>query len=297
MLVNAASLRTLGIGFSATFQGGLAGVSPTWQRVAMKVPSTTTSNEYGWLGQFPRVREWIGDRVIRSLDVSGYTIRNRKFELTVAVKADDIKDDNIGIYAPMMSEMGRAVASFPDELVWPLMAAGFVTPCYDGQYFFDTDHPVLDAAGNTTSVSNFGGGSGAPWFLLDLSRAVKPMVFQDREPFTPTFMDAPTDEVVFMRDEYRYGSSGRCNAGYGLWQLAYASKQPLTSANYAAARAAMTGQKGDYGRPLGIRSQVLLVPPTLEEAGRQVLLAQQQANGATNVWQNSAELMVEPWLG
>lgn len=53
--------------------------------------------------------------------------------------------------------------------------------------------------------------------------------------------DNPPDENVFYKREYIYGSDGRCNVGFGLWQLAYASKQPLTAENYEAARAAMMG--------------------------------------------------------
>jgi micrococcal nuclease len=32
-----------------------------------------------------------------------------------------------------------------------------------------------------------------------------------------------------MSEEYRYGVRARCNAGFGLWQLAYASKAELNA--------------------------------------------------------------------
>ena len=107
MLRNAANLTTLGIGFNAAFQGGLTQAEPQYSRIATTVPSTTGENEYGWLGQIPNVREWIGDRVVHGLEASDYTIKNKKFELTIAVSADSIDDDNIGIYGPMFTEMGR----------------------------------------------------------------------------------------------------------------------------------------------------------------------------------------------
>ena len=302
MLVNAANLRTLGIGFSAAFQGGLtSGVMPTWSKIAMKVPSTTGVNEYGWLGKLSRMREWLGDRVINSLSVDGYRIRNRKFENTVGVSRTDVERDNIGIYSPVFEELGASARTFPDELVWPLLQAGMVTPCYDGQYFFDIDHPVLDRSGATYSVANLIPGGGPTWYLFDMTRAVKPIIYQEEKPFRMVSMDAPTDEVVFSRDEFRYGVDGRCNAGYGLWQYAFASQQPLTVDNYAAARTTMQAQLGDYGRPLGVRAGLLVVPPTLEAAARKVLNAEivAYAGGVaaeTNVWRNSAELHVEPWL-
>ncbi len=296
MLINQTSLRTLYTGFSTAFQGGLGMITPQFPRVAMTVPSTTSQNEYGWLGQFPKIREWLGDRVIHNLNAYTYAIKNKPWEMTVQVNRDDIEDDNVGIYTPMFTEMGRATAAFPEELLWPLLNAGFTGLCYDGQYFFDTDHPVLDASGTAQSVSNTGGGSGTAWFLLDTSRMMKPLIYQTRRPFEMVRMDAMTDEVVFQRKEYRYGVDGRANAGYGFWQLAYGSKQTLDATSYAAARAAMLGMKGDYGRPLGIMPNLLVVPPSLESAGRSVLEAERNANGATNIWRGTAELMVVSWL-
>jgi phage major head subunit gpT-like protein len=298
VILNSANLRTLYISFSTAYSTGFGSVTPTWKRVAMEVPSSSRSNEYGWLGQFPRIREWIGDRVINSLALHDYRIKNKSWELTIGVKKDDIEDDEVGIYAPMFNEIGRATASFPDELVWPMLPLGFNTPCYDGQFFFDTDHPVLGPDGAVTSVSNFGGGSGTAWYLLDLSRAVKPIVFQNRRSFEFRRMDAPNDEVVFDRAEYRYGVDGRNNVGFGFWQLGFASKQPLTPDNYAAARAALTGMKGDYGRPLGVGAGglVLAVPTSLEGAGRGLLASQLVNGGETNIWAGSAELLVSPWL-
>lgn len=296
MLINQTSLRTLYTGFSTAFQGGLGMITPQFPRVAMTVPSTTSQNEYGWLGQFPKIREWLGDRVIHNLNAYTYAIKNKPWEMTVQVNRDDIEDDNVGIYTPMFTEMGRATAAFPEELLWPLLNAGFTGLCYDGQYFFDTDHPVLDASGTAQSVSNTGGGSGTAWFLLDTSRMMKPLIYQTRRPFEMVRMDAMTDEVVFQRKEYRYGVDGRANAGYGFWQLAYGSKQTLDATSYAAARGAMLGMKGDYGRPLGIMPNLLVVPPSLESAGRSVLEAERNASGATNIWRGTAELMVVSWL-
>ena len=296
MLINSGTLRTLYTGFSTAFQGGFNGVAPQWRRVAMRVPSTTAQNEYGWLGELPRIHEWLGDRQVKNLEAHDYTIKNRDFELTIGVSRNNIQDDNLGMFTPLFTEMGRATAVFPDELVFALLKAGFTTACYDGQYFFDTDHPVLDESGSPTSVSNSGGGSGTPWFLLDTSRAVKPIVFQDRKAFDFVAMDAPTDEEVFSRKLFRYGVDGRCNAGFGLWQLAYGSKQTLDATNYAAARSALTGMKGDHGRPLGIMPNLLVVPPSLEQAGLKLLKNQLTTGGETNEWQGTAELMVVPWL-
>lgn len=296
MILNSSTLRSLYTGFSTAFQAGFAGVTPLYSRVALTVPSSTRANEYGWLGNFPRIREWIGDRVVQNLDTHGYTIRNRTFESTIGVRRDDIEDDNIGIYGPIFSDFGRDSASFPDELVWKHLTDGFATLCFDGQYFFDTDHPMLDETGATVSYANTDGGAGAPWFLIDASRAIKPIIYQTRRPFDLTRMDAPTDEVVFNRAEYRYGTDGRCNVGYGFPQLAWGSKQTLDVTHYEAARVALATMKGDYGRPLGISGNLLIVGPSNEGKARRLLNNQYAAGGETNQWAGTAELLVVPWL-
>ncbi len=298
MLLNSTSLRSLYTGFSTAFQGGFAGVAPLYQRVATTVTSTTKSNEYGWLGQMPRFREWLGDRVVNNISSSGYTLRNKSYENTIGVDREDIEDDNIGLYAPLFAEFGRSAATFPDELVWALLLSGFSSPCYDGQYFFDTDHPVLDADGKTVlSVSNTGGGSGTPWFLMDVSRPLKPLIFQSRKSFDRLVRkDREEDDNVFDKKQFVYGLDGRCSVGFGFWQMAYGSKQTLDAAAYSAARTAIATMKGDGGRPLGLKPNLLVVPPTLEGVAMKLLNSEYGAGGETNEWKGTAELLVAPWL-
>lgn len=295
MLINGANIASLYQGFNTSFNKGLQSAPSRYKNVAMVVPSTTMETTYGWLGQFPKLREWVGDRVIKNLAAHSYAVKNKLFEGTVSVKRTDVEDDQYGIYGPLMEEMGRAAGDHPDELIFTLLGSGFGTPCYDGQYFFDTDHPVGGEEGVTT-VSNLQAGAGAPWFLLDTSRAIKPLLFQERIPYSFQSLTADTDENVFLRDEYLYGVRARVNAGFGLWQLAYASKATLDSANYAAARAAMMSLKSDEGRPMGITPTKIVVGPSLEQAGRKLINNPLADGGVSNEWAGSAELVVVPWL-
>lgn len=147
-----------------------------------------------------------------------------------------------------------------------------------------------------TPVSNFGGGAGTPWYLIDTSRVIRPIVWQLRENYEFTSMDRSSDPHVFMNNRFLYGVRARMNVGFGLWQLAYASKQTLDAGNYKTARAAMQELRTDGGRMLGIRPTLLLVPPSLEEAGLQIVNAQNDAAGASNVWHKTVELIVAPQL-
>lgn len=298
MQINQASLASLNVGYRANFQTGLGQAASQYSRIATIVPSTTASNDYAWLGSFPNVREWLGDRVVHGAQAHGYNIKNRDFELTVGVPRNAIEDDQFGIYAPMMTEMGLSTGVHPDQLSFGQLAAGPSTPCYDGQFFFDTDHPVLDASGKPQSQANWdnNSGSGRAWYLLDTSRALKPIIFQDRKKpqFVPKTM--PTDDNVFHAKEFIYGVDSRCNVGFGFWQLAYGSRKTLDETNLTAALVEMTSRTGDYGRPLGIRPNVLVVAPADEWAARKLINATTLANGADNVMKGVVEVMVSPWL-
>ena len=298
MEISRQALDSLYTGFRKNFADGFAGVKPAWQRVATLVPSSTAQNTYPWLGAFPGMREWIGDRQIKQFGLHDYSIKNKPFEDTVKVLRDSIEDDEYGIYAPMFTALGQAAAAHPDILVFQALKNGFAANCYDGQYFFDTDHPVGGAGVPVATVSNMQAGAGAPWFMLDTSRSLLPLIFQQRKKADKIVrLDKEEDTNVFMRREYIYGCDGRYNTGYGFWQMAFGSKAALDAANFKAARLAMETLTGDNGDPLGVSPTVLVVGPTNRDAGEAILKREQLANGESNTLRNAVELIVVPWLG
>ncbi|MDD9910190.1 MAG: Mu-like prophage major head subunit gpT family protein [Ahrensia sp.] len=292
MDINAATLSSIFTGLSTAFNQRFEAVENQYATVAMTVPSTSSSNEYPRLDDLPGIREWIGDRVLHDLSAQTYTIRNRDFEGAIKIKRSQIEDDNIGIYSSVASDFGQQSKEFPDQLIFPLLKRGHETICYDGQNFFDTDHPGYDEAGNVISVSNYQPGAGPAWFLIDDTRSLKPMIYQQRRTFSLVSQMNETDPNVFNQGVYVWGVDGRGNAGFGLWQLAYMSRAPLTVESYLAARNAMTGIRKRSGQPINIRPSRLVVPRTLEADARQLLNAQLVNGGDSNVWFNSAELSV-----
>lgn len=296
MIINSANLDALRVGFRTDFQAGIGSVVSLRDRVAMTVPSTGRANTYGWLKDLDDMREWIGPRHVEGLSEASYTISNADFEKTIAVRRNDIEDDNLGQYALRFRLLGEAVAAKPERLVWDLLKRGFEEEAFDGQPFFDTDHPIRGANGQETVYSNSQGGAGTAWFLMNTSRAIRPLIYQLRK--APEFVsrDRPEDPNVFDRNEFLYGADMRANVGFGLPQLAVGSKQALDKAAYKDAFAMMEGMTGDGGRPLGLVPDLLVVPPALREAGLEILNAERDAAGATNVWRGTAELLVVPWL-
>lgn len=151
MLVNAQNLTAVFINLKTIFNKAFEAAPSQWQETTMLVPSGSSQNDYAWLSRFPRMRKWLGDKVIKSLAAFKYTIVNDDWETTVEVDRNDIEDDQIGIYAPMAQEAGFSSKQLPDEIDADLKNGAFAGICYDGQYFYDTDHPVAGA-----SVSNKG---------------------------------------------------------------------------------------------------------------------------------------------
>ncbi|MFK3619152.1 Mu-like prophage major head subunit gpT family protein [Pasteurella multocida] len=263
-------VKALFVGFGKDFKAGLAMAPSQYSEIATVVKSTTSSNTYGWLGQMPKLVEWIGKRAVTKIQSHGYSIVNKEWANGVEIKKTDIEDDNVGIYSPLIQELGRSAAEQKDELVFGALKAGFTTACYDGQYFFDTDHPVGANVDGTSpqSVSNITDDSTSvsaenSWYLLDCSRALKPIIFQSRKEPVHAQMTDEQAQKVYEENVYSYGVDSRCNVGYGFWQMAHAIKGKVTSENLWKAIEAMRTVKGDGNKPLGIKPTHIVVPPSL----------------------------------
>jgi phage major head subunit gpT-like protein len=273
-----------------------------YTQLATIVTSNTSSNTYGWLGDFPHIREWIGDRVVKDIKESAYALANKLYESTLGVKRTDIEDDNLGIYRPLSRAQADEVIKFFNRMISKLLSEGFTGLCYDGQPFFDDSHPVYpnaDGTGTADDVSNIVGGasaSGKPWFLVSLDGVLRPFILQQRTAPELDEINDPKNDTVFMKDQYLFGIRYRGNFGYGFWQQAVASKDALSAANYQAARLKMQTFKRDGGDPLGINPTHLVVDPSNEAAARAILEKQYLSGGESNVNFNTAKLIVSPWL-
>ena len=134
------------------------------------------------------------------------------------------------------------------------------------------------------------------WYLLDTTRVLKPFLWQERiKPAIQNTVD-DSDSHVFLKDEYLYGIRARGNAGYGFWQLASKSNEALTPENFNKVYQRMLGLKGDSGRTLRIKPNVLVVPPSLRQLAHDVVKKERLANGESNINFDSVEILVCPYL-
>lgn len=300
MIVTGASLAALQVVFSKAFQTGYSATRPEsdFIKITTQIESSGASNMYGWMGKSPKMREWVGSRQLKNMKTYNYTIANKDFEATVPVDRNDIEDDNLGLYSPLMEEMGVSAAQHPDSLTFGLLREGNVTLCYDNQYFFDTDHPSFKSDASEITVSNIdnSGDTNPYWYLLDVSRPVKPLIFQNRK--SPEFVSKTSAEAsdhVFMNKEYLYGVDARCNVGFGLWQMAYASNAKLDGAGLDAAIEKMQSLLDSNGQPMGIKPSLLVVGPKLRASANQTVNVE-IIDGTSNANYKVVDVLHTAWL-
>lgn len=155
--ITPADIRALNTQFSGAFKGAYDTTEVQHPKLTTLAPSTSKDNTYGWMAKLPKMREWLGERVVHRLAAHSFKIVNRKFELTLAVDRDDFDDDNLGVYMPVATAIGEQARKHPDDLLWELMIDGHnaTAECFDGQNFFDTDHPVNPRDPSLGTQSNY----------------------------------------------------------------------------------------------------------------------------------------------
>ena len=141
-------IQDLQTSFSKIFRRAYRDTPAFWTDLAMMVPSSTSTNTYGWMQRLLQMRKWVGPRVIQNLKTHSYVLENEPFEATVKVLRDDISDDQLGVYDALMSELGRVAKYLPDQLVLEALLAGADANStgFDDQPFFSATHD-LDPSG------------------------------------------------------------------------------------------------------------------------------------------------------
>jgi len=151
MIINKENLSSVFTGLKTIFNNTLKAEPGNWQKTTMQVPSTRSGEDHVWLSRFPKFRKWIGDKTVKSIKAGKYYVKNEDWETTLEVDRNDIEDDALGIYQTQASGAGEAAGELNDIISDDLKDKAFTETCMDGQFYYDTDHPVNDA-----SVSNKG---------------------------------------------------------------------------------------------------------------------------------------------
>lgn len=145
------------ITFSTAFDMVLLRTPTVFQDLATVIPVTDTTVSLKWLGDVPKMQEWIGPRAIAKLRAESHNIVTKKWANGLEVDRDDIMDDKLGLIQPRIDSLAQEGMWSMEDLVMDFLNAGTTTGpggalCYDGQYLYDSDHTASGAGG--TSQSN-----------------------------------------------------------------------------------------------------------------------------------------------
>ena len=114
--------------------------------------SDQASEEYGWLGQVPTLREWTGGRQAKGLRDESYVIKNVHYEASIEILVRWLRRDKTGQAMIRIRELAQRANTHWATLLSTLIRDGESNTCYDGQYFFDTDHQEGDSGVQSNSV-------------------------------------------------------------------------------------------------------------------------------------------------
>jgi phage major head subunit gpT-like protein len=158
MELTQARIKAATDGFRAVYLKAYEGMTPDWLPVAMEVESSTETETYEFLTGLPGMKELVGEVKLEDLASAGFSLRNKEWESTVPVKRAAIERDTLGIYRPMMSELGTNARNHPRTLVAALLASGFTALDYTGSAFFAANkkYNPLDSSKGALTVTNLG---------------------------------------------------------------------------------------------------------------------------------------------
>lgn len=135
-----------------------AQASENYDRFATVVPSSTDTESYNWLGNVPKMKQWLDTRNLQGMGAYTYSLKNLHYEVTIEVDRDTIEDDKYNLIQPRISQLGMEAARFPGEQAMSVLVAGGTSGnnAYDGVTYFSASH-TEDASG---TQSNTQAGSG-----------------------------------------------------------------------------------------------------------------------------------------
>ena len=175
MAIDIASAQVKLRDLTAKFDNRVAAATPFYPQVCYDASSVRSSEKYGWIGNMPGMREWLGERQFSELRSANFVLENKHWESSLAIKKTDLADDNLGQYGPVLEQLGIEAAHHPDELWFSVLEQGESTACFDGQFFFDTDHVWGNSGSQSNDITSTVVSTSAPT-VAEIKTAIRKMI-------------------------------------------------------------------------------------------------------------------------
>lgn len=127
---------------------------PSWiSGISNEFTSDQASEEYALFDSVGPLREWVGGRNAQGFTDNSITIDNKHFEKTIEYKVKDLRRDKFSVIRAKVGDLVRRAKTHPAGLLSTLILNGEAGLCYDGLYFFDTDHSEKNSGTQSNLLS------------------------------------------------------------------------------------------------------------------------------------------------
>jgi phage major head subunit gpT-like protein len=144
VIISPATLDAIYYGFNTRYTEAYKNAPTFFGDIATDMPSLGRETRYAWMDRLPRMKEWVGSRVLNSASLREFTVVNKNYEDTIKVDRNQIEDDQVGVLNPVVDMLGLEAKILPDRLMTDLLVNGNTSSgvCFDGQNFFNSSHPT-----------------------------------------------------------------------------------------------------------------------------------------------------------
>ena len=139
------------------FQAGWESAQPMAKELYQEIGSITAENVYPFLNGIPGFRKWEEGtrRIARNIQILSTSVKNDKWEDTIAIPRTAFDDNLANSYRPIAKGLGEQAGIKIDEEIYGLLNNGFdVTTTFDSQYLFSNSHTI-----GVSTVDNLSSGA------------------------------------------------------------------------------------------------------------------------------------------
>jgi phage major head subunit gpT-like protein len=160
---NQINLEAARVAFHAAFMQQLEamGEDPI-NALYAEVSSSSSIEEWDWLGDLPGFEEWKGDRKLGDVSAFKMQIANRDWANGFRVHQNNFKDDKLGLFPIRVAGLAQKGMRHRSDLMVKMMLNGFagnVFPqtgnglAYDGAFFFSDSHASDGGPNQSNKIS------------------------------------------------------------------------------------------------------------------------------------------------
>lgn len=156
MLIIPSALDALFVGFQAHYEVGVRSAAPMHGDIADVFSMPVAEFNFPIPEGLPCFKNWPKgqERTWRSMNAHNTKLITGDRELSVTIPRDAIRFDQYSVFERQFATAGQNSQLAWDDMVFEAILAGESSVCFDGQPFYDTEHPVTPSDALSAVQSN-----------------------------------------------------------------------------------------------------------------------------------------------